>query len=526
MISERVISKKEDPYMQNGASLSRSILVAGLITGILADALLRATPWGLNLLLWVLAPVGSTVLLARRDKSARERYLIRIGAGAAAFAAGFAWRDSSVLVGLDIIALFGLFSLGSLRTALRSVRSASLWEYTVSSFTSGFASAFGMFGLLINDIKWKPNGSVFRSRPIMAIGRGVLLALPLILVFGWLFAGADPVFGSLVGKAFNINMDFPDLLVHLLIISACCWCAGGYMRRVLANAEVPAEEGAGRIQPFLLGVVDISVALGLVNILFLAFVIVQFRYFFGGGERVQTVAGLTYSEYARQGFFELVAVAALALPVLLVADWLAKKQSRQDEILFRSMAAILIGLLFVIMISAVQRMSLYLREYGQTELRTYTTAFMAWLAILFLWFGATVLRGRRDRFAFGAVLSGFVIIGILHLANPDAMIVRTNAGRAACGRSFDVAYNTSLSADSVPELVRDLGLLRSEDQARVARSLLDNWGAPKGDWRTWNRDRAAAVHAVQRARPVLEGYAASTYKQPISAAYVFKAGTP
>jgi len=502
--------------MQNGASLSRSILLAGLITGILADVLLRATPWGLNLLLWVLAPVASTLVLARRDRSSRESYLIRLGACAAAFAAGFAWRDSSVLVGLDIIALFGLFSLGSLRSALRSVRSASLWECTSASFTFGFASAFGMFPLLINDIKWKPNASVFRSKPVMAVLRGVLLALPLVLVFGWLFAGADPVFGSLVGKAFNLNMDFPDLLVQLLIITACCWFASGYMRRVLANVEVPAEESTGAIRPSL-GVVDISVALGLVNLLFLAFVIVQFRYFFGGGERVQTVAGLTYSEYARRGFFELVAVAALALPVLLAADWVAKKQSRQDEILFRSMAAILIGLLFVIMISAVQRMFLYLREYGQTELRTYTTAFMAWLALLFLWFAATVLRGRRDRFAFGAMMAGFAIIGILHVANPDAMIVRTNAGRAACGRTFDVAYNTSLSADSVPELVKDIGLLRSEDQARVARSLLDHWSSPTGDWRTWNSDRSAAVHAVQRAQPVLERYAASTYTQPISA---------
>jgi hypothetical protein len=149
-------------------------------------------------------------------------------------------------------------------------------------------------------------------------------------------------------------------------------------------------------------------------------------------------------------------------------------------------------------------MSLYLREYGQTELRTYTTAFMAWLAILFLWFGATVLRGRRDRFAFGAMLSGFAIIGILHLANPDAMIVRTNTARAASGRTFDVAYNTSLSADSVPELVRDIGLLRSEDQAKVARSLLDHWSTPETDWRTWNSDRTAAVRSVQQSQSMLE----------------------
>jgi len=295
----------------------------------------------------------------------------------------------------------------------------------------------------------------------------------------------------------------------------CRWCASGHRHESVSSTE-PAEDAAGRKQPTL-GVVDIAVALGLVNILFLMFVVVQFRYFFGGGERVQSVAGLTYSEYARRGFFELVAVAALALPVLLAADWFAKKESRQDEMLFRSMAAILIALLFVIMASAFERMFLYLREYGQTELRTYTTAFMVWLAILFMWFAATVLRGRRDRFAFGAVVSGLAMVLILHLANPDAMIVRTNAARAASGRSFDVVYNSSLSADSVPELVRDIGLLRSDDQTMVARFLLNHWSRPEGDWRTWNTDRAAALHAVRDSRPFLEQLAAGGQQVALSA---------
>jgi hypothetical protein len=134
---------------------------------------------------------------------------------------------------------------------------------------------------------------------------------------------------------------------------------------------------------------------------------------------------------------------------------------------------------------------------------------MAWLAILFVWFAATVLRGHRNRFAFGAMLSGFAMILILHSINPDAMIVQANAHRAAGGHSFDVSYNTSLSADSVPELVRDIGWLRQEDQSRVARFLLGNWSERKGDWRTWNRDRAAAVRAVQDSKMLLDRCAAA-----------------
>ena len=61
----------------------------------------------------------------------------------------------------------------------------------------------------------------------------------------------------------------------------------------------------------VLGIVELGIVLGLLDVLFLAFVLVQFRYLFGGAELVQVSATLTYAEYARRGFFELVAVAAL-----------------------------------------------------------------------------------------------------------------------------------------------------------------------------------------------------------------------
>ena len=101
------------------------------------------------------------------------------------------------------------------------------------------------------------------------------------------------------------------------------------------------------------------------------------------------------------------------------------------------------------MASATQRMRLYQSEYGQTELRLYVTAFMAWLALVFVWFALTVLRDRRERFAFGALLSAFGLIAALHVLNPDAAIVRANAALARAGHSFDVDYALSLSADAV-----------------------------------------------------------------------------
>ena len=63
-------------------------------------------------------------------------------------------------------------------------------------------------------------------------------------------------------------------------------------------------------------------------------------------------------------------------------------------------------LLDIMLASALLRMRLYTAEYGLTELRFYTTAFMGWLVLVFGWFVATVLRGRRERFGAGAIAGG------------------------------------------------------------------------------------------------------------------------
>ncbi len=144
---------------------------------------------------------------------------------------------------------------------------------------------------------------------------------------------------------------------------------------------------------FTLGTVEVSVILGLINLLFLSFVIFQVPYLFGGMELVQNTPDFKLAEYARRGFGELVAVSALVLPMLLLGHWLVRKDKPVTETLFRVLAGVQIALLFVIMASAVQRLVLLTGNlgYGMTTVRLYPLIVMAWLAVVFVWFGATVL---------------------------------------------------------------------------------------------------------------------------------------
>jgi hypothetical protein len=227
-------------------------------------------------------------------------------------------------------------------------------------------------------------------------------------------------------------------------------------------------------------------ALAPIALLFAAFLAVQARYLFGGRAVVMGTASLSFSEYARRGFFELVTVSAMMLPILLVADWAVSQHADEDRRRFRRVALCLLVLLSGLLGSAMLRMSIYTEEYGLTEQRLFTTVFMVWLAFVFAWFAATVLRGRRERFTAGALASALLMLLLLNAASPDTVIVRTNAWRAGKGRPFDAAYLASLGAGAVPAALAVLPALPVNERCEGAHRLFRRWSdekaVPRNDW--------------------------------------------
>jgi Domain of unknown function (DUF4173) len=511
----------EEKKMTEKTKRGLKVLEAALLLGILGDGLLRATPSGLNILLWTGALViALVVLLGRRRRVALAGGGHWLLISALLFAAAFAWRDSETLNLLAGSGLLVTLALMAWRARMGRIWLAGLTEYALGILTAGVNSFVAGFPLLLKDVKWKEIPGAGWSRQVKAILRGVLIAVPLVILFGGLFIAADAGFERLVNRIFFL--DFETVFGHVLLAFALAWIAGGFLRGLLFGREVKIRDGraefvalnqtsvplteAANISslpelqkpgPLSLGMVEIGITLGLLNLLFLAFVALQLRYFFGGAGFVQVSGGPTFSEYYRRGFFELVTVAALVLPILLVAHWLLRKENPKHERIFRLLAGTQVALLFVIMTSAVRRMLLYQSEYGLTELRLYTTAFMFWLALVFVWFVATALRGRRDQFACGALVAGLLVIAALHVINPDAFIVRVNVRHAQAGRGFDAGYATSLSADAVPALIENLPFLSGADQRIIARRITNRWSQPaSGDWRSWNWSRARASGIV------------------------------
>jgi len=473
--------------------LGIEILSAGLILGIIGDGLLRAEPWGLNVTLCAVALTGAATWLVRRHNVTPGPDAPWLALTVVLLGAAFMRRDARELEQFDVIAMIIALALGA--ASLQGARLAGQrpFDYVRDGVTAAAGTIGGGLMLVGKDIDWHDLPHEGRMRRLRTVGLGVLLAAPLLVVFGALFASADSVFANVLQNMFAIDLNAVGQ--HTAMIGVWGALTAGYLRwSFIAQRAVPAAETS---TAGALGIGPVATALGLLNLMFLLFVVVQLRYFFGGASIIEETTGLTYAEYARQGFFQLTAASALVLPVMMGADHMVRHETAANLTTFRRLAGLLLVLLAVVMASALQRMRLYVGAFGLSEDRLYATGFMVLLFGAFAWFGWTVLRGLREKFAFGALIQGFAVLAGLHVLNPDAFIVRTNLHRPAAERPFDAKYALSLGADAVPPLLEALPSLDESSRCAVATTLLQRWTPEAGaDWRTWNWSRSRARRLV------------------------------
>jgi len=493
----------------------RAMFASGLALGVAGDVLLRGPDGpGLNVFL-LFAGLGMAVwALSRRAGLALSREaLVTLGMGIA-FAATLVLRASEPLQFFAFLAAAVAFALPALRAGAAWLRRSGVSdqiEAVAGAGANGIAGAFRLVGAALAG-RSDPGapaagsaepGEAARHRA-WAVLRGLLLALPFLFVFGALFMSGDRIFADLVTDV--VDLDYEEIAGHVFLTAVLTWLAGGYLTGFLTGTRPVRLPDAFGARPAV-GIVEIGIALALVDLLFVLFVSVQFRYLFGGSGLVEVTPGLTYAEYVREGFEQLALACALVLPSLLAADWLLQPRRRRDALVFRVLGGLLLLLLVVIIASALQRVRAYQAAYGLTDSRFYGAAFLGWLTLLTVWFAATVLRGRRERFAFPALVSGFAFVALLLAVNPDVRIARTNLERAGdvpsgtvrSGEGVDARYLASLSADAVPTLMDALPALPPQPRCVLARGLLERWG-PDGmrepDWRSWNWPMARAREMV------------------------------
>jgi hypothetical protein len=338
----------------------------------------------------------------------------------------------------------------------------------------------------------KPGG---KWKPVFV---GLFLALPVVLLFGWILSLADPVFAKLLNEWIAIER-WPEYIWRGIYIAVLAYLGAGiYLFSMFKGQEQRPALPDDKVSKKGLGGIEAITLLVCVNLLFAAFVGVQFQYFFGGQTNIN-IEGFTYAEYARRGFFELVLVAGLSLLLLLGLDTITKRNSDRQRTTYSAMGVLLVGLIGIILYSAFVRLQLYEIAYGFTRLRTYTHVFIVWLGILLLI--TAIIEFMRKSYFFTSVLL-LVSLGFaasLALLNVDGFIVRQNVMRASYGYDLDVHYLTQLSDDAVPAMAA-LYSSNLNEKTRVALGaafVCHQHQANKNEinWRSYHFSRAAAQRA-------------------------------
>lgn len=508
-------------------TVARRVLLDGLFLGGLADALLH-NGLGVGLFIWMIAFASVTVHFARQRYDGLTREQTGWLATALFFAGCFAWRDSGQLLFYDFCAMVGaLVFLGATLAPASPMRSilgqrvrdlGRAFELGIRSITAGTISAF-------RESELGSEMSSRRGRATVAL-RAVLLAAPVVLVFGLLLGSADPMFGALIAIP---PIDLGNAMSHLMLTAFASWFIAGGLRGAFGEGRRASPTRTGSM--LALGTLDVTAILGSIVALFVIFLSVQVGWLFGGERLVRSTTGLSYAEYARHGFFELVWVTLLLLPVLVGTRAFIRDGDEKAVRRHRMLATPLLVLVAGVMASAMGRMALYVHYYGPSLDRLYASVFMLWLALVFAWFGLTILRGRLHDFAAGMAITGFFTLAALNVVDPEALVARASLERAtsalqladslpatararATASPIDYGYLTArLDGDAVSEVVRALvtppvstlnkpaRTAEVRERCDAVRTMLRKWGRYGSenqlDWRRWNVGSWRAQNAVR-----------------------------
>lgn len=488
---------------------ARRLLLVALALGIAADVLLDGPALGINVPILVVATLVAGWLL-RRHGRAPDRLDAWLPIGAVVFAGFVAIRADPFLALLD----------GAAATALAG---ASVVAFSGLAVTRRSASvvvamaAWVLEGVLVGATRVlkgaRPRGDGPRARPawLGPLGRGLFLAIPLVLIFAMLFASADPIFARGFDDVLGLRLDLGDLPGRVLFALVAAWFVGGLLS--VAATGIPdleraslgaASRSASLVAERVLGATEAIIVLIAVDLVVALFVGLQVAYLFGGFDTL-SAAGMTYSDYARRGYFELVAAAGLAGGILVGLELAVRSRPR----VYLALSLMLVGLTVAVLASAALRLQLYQDAYGWTELRLYVAVSIAAMAVA-LAVLATFLAVDRTRWLGHAMaVIGLVALVGLNVLAPAAFVAQRNVERVidpslvpADGfAGLDTDYLTVLPDDAVPVLVDALQRLPPAEADRV-RTLLRWRGTQlRGDASVaspaaWNLARAEAMRRL------------------------------
>ena len=448
----------------------------------IAALLIPSGPPGIGLLLVGLAIAGAVAAARPRPLDVESASL---GATALLLLAMGTVYDAIWLVFVDVVVAAGCSAIAV--TSSRSWASIAGAPFRVAREAMRVPASFaGSF----------PSRETGVDAGVAARALGVSALL--LVTFGALFMSADAAFARIAEDVLLPDIGTETLPARITVGLLVLAGAGGLVLagRTRAVALGPAASQIWQRAPRRpVSTFEWVVPLALLDVLFAAFVVVQMTVLFGGHRHVLETTGLTYAEYARSGFFQLVTIAVLVLAVIAVTTRATRETPRPR--LVKVLLGILCVLTLVVLASALRRMDVYESAYGLTRIRVAVYAVDLWLAGLFVLVMVAGAAGRAPWLPRAVLALSLAALLAFNLSNPEARIAESGVARWQATGEIDAYYLSTLSADAVPSLLEFPAGVR----ACILDPIVDRTRRATGAWSSFNVARARALDLTAREEP-------------------------
>lgn len=323
---------------------------------------------------------------------------------------------------------------------------------------------------------------------------GIIISLPLIIFFTALLMSADADFRDVLVSLFRRVSVFVDAHVWLHIFKiVLLWLLFSSLFFVITRIDHEVQEKMLKVEKFNSTIIGTIVTM--INILFASFVIVQFTHLFGSYEYVR-VNSIIFSEYARQGFNQLIMVSVSALLVFFVTyrSLIFHGMSR----LLRISQAVFLVQVGVIALSAYNRINLYEQAYGYTIKRLLVEWFSVTLMVIVIGTAiAVLLRQSFRNVVYTQAVVLILALSALPLMRIEYRVAYNNIERFTAGvsKEIDFEYIRSLSDAVFPALglLADSKVVEKIDNYQVVhiKNILD-------EFRAMDKDRVFVEQTVHR----------------------------
>lgn len=244
-------------------------------------------------------------------------------------------------------------------------------------------------------------------------------------------------------------------------------------------------------EPLRLDPIIVGTMLVIINCVYVLFVLVQFSYLFGAGEG-HLPSDLSYAEYARSGFAELILVTGINFFILIVTLQFTRSSGKIGSVVHQVLLFVLVGCSAIMLYSAFIRLNLYEQAYGYTYIRFLVHAFMIYLALLLL------IAALRIRYTSIPLVRWYIVLSLtayaaINYVGMDHRIAALNIERYHQTGHIDASYLASLSSDAVP-LLREFA---EEEYPELKDALLERYAYMQTDkvnhsWPSFNQARYRA----------------------------------